>query len=406
MLGIAAAAQFLSGPGQSYSVAAFKGPMQDSLDLSDTDYSLAYGFATVVSGLSLPFLGRLIDRIGARRILPLVALSLGVACLLMATVEDLAGLYVAFALVRCLGQGALSLLATWLVNEWFQRRRGFATALAGIGGSLSVVAFPIGNNWLIGSFGWPTAWVVLGVIVAVTLVVPAYVLVRDRPEDLGLHPDGVDPQEEVSLSESDSSAAPLELEDSWSVKETIRDVTFWKLLSVGAASGMVGTGMIFHQVALLGSRGVSPSTALGLISFQAAIATAAALGAGRLTDRLPNQRLLGVAMVLLATSVAIVWQMSTPPLAFVYAVLMGLHGSILRSAGTVVWVNFYGRRNQGAIRGLVLSAMVLAAAIGPMPLALARDYTGTYTPALVTFIIIPLVCGLLAFSARAPVRNS
>ncbi|MDP6718529.1 MAG: hypothetical protein QGF59_07775, partial [Pirellulaceae bacterium] len=66
MLGISAAAQFMSAPGQSYSVAAFKDPMQAGLGISETNYSLAYGFATVISGLSLPYVGRLIDRLGAR----------------------------------------------------------------------------------------------------------------------------------------------------------------------------------------------------------------------------------------------------------------------------------------------------------------------------------------------------
>lgn len=372
--------------------------MQTSLGLSDTDYSLAYGMATVASGLSLPFFGRLVDRVGARRLLPLVALSLGAACLLMATVRNLGSLYLAFAMVRCLGQGALTLLATWLINEWFQRKRGFATALAGIGGSLSVVAFPVGNSWLIGTLGWPAAWVVLGIVVAVTLVIPGHLLIRDRPEELGLHPDGDVPQ-------ADEHSTTLDREDSWSVAETVRDITFWKLLAVGASSGMVGTGMIFHQVELLGSRGVSREVALGLISFQAIIATVAALGTGWLTDRFPNQRLLGIAMMLLAACVAIVWHMNTPALAFVYAALMGLHGSILRSAGTVVWVTFYGRRHQGAIRGLVFSAMILAAAVGPLPLALARVHLGTYSPALLAFVVIPLVSGALALSARTPQRG-
>ena len=67
MLGIAAAAQFMSAPGQSYSVAAFKEPMRSSLGVSETGYSLAYATATIVSGLLLPLVGRLIDRHGARR---------------------------------------------------------------------------------------------------------------------------------------------------------------------------------------------------------------------------------------------------------------------------------------------------------------------------------------------------
>jgi hypothetical protein len=88
----------------------------------------------------------------------------------------------------------------------------------------------------------------------------------------------------------------------------------------------------------------------------------------------------------------------------VFAVLMGLLGSILRSAGTVVWVNYYGRANQGVIRGAAMSAMILAAAVGPIPLAVANDLFGTYTQALVAYISIPLLSMMLVLSAKQPRR--
>ena len=114
MVGIAAAAQFMSAPGQSYSVAVFKEPMRASLGISETNYSLAYAFATIVSGALLPFVGRLVDRHGARRVLPTIAFLLGLACLGMSFVSGLGSLYLGFSFVRALGQGALSLVAAWL----------------------------------------------------------------------------------------------------------------------------------------------------------------------------------------------------------------------------------------------------------------------------------------------------
>jgi sugar phosphate permease len=335
--------------------------MRASLGISETDYSLAYGAATVVSGIALPFTGRLIDRYGARRLLPLIAASLCVACLVMGSTTRLAELYVGFTLVRCL--------------------------------------VPLLNNFLITNYGWQTAWTVLGTIVAVTLVIPAYVLVRDRPEDMGLVPDGIAPL-------SAAANAPLNhTTDSWTLPEVLRDPSFWKLLSVPVTSGMVGTGMIFHQVSLLETRGVPTYQALALISLQATVATLAVLGAGWLSDRWPNQRLLAIAMILLATAVAIVLFMHRPLLAIGYAVLMGLHGSILRSAGMAIWPNYYGRQHQGVIRGVALSMMIFAAAVGPLPLALARDQLGTYSPALIFFIVVPLIAGCLSLSAKTPTKK-
>ena len=398
MLGVAAMAQFLSAPGQSYSVAAFKDPMRDSLGISESNYALAYGFATIISGLLLPWVGRWIDRVGARRVLPLISLLLGAGCIAMSQVTNLAGLYLTFSWVRSLGQGALSLISAWLVGEWFALRRGFATAIAGLGGSISVMCFPLLNAFLIRELGWEQAWVVLGVMVWGMLMIPSAILVRNRPEDLGWQPDGIE-RDPVEQAEEASR------EPEWNVLDVMRDTTFWKLLSVPATSGMVGTGLVFHQVALLGSRGVSREWALGLMSVQAIIATLAALGAGWLTDRVQNRYLLAWAMLLLAGSILIIIVMPVAWPAIVYALLLGLHGSILRSTGSVVWMTYYGRHNQGAIRGVAMSVMIFGAAVGPLPLALAKDVYDDYQSALYGFLAVPLLAAYLVSTAPDPGKS-
>lgn len=403
MLGISAAAQFMSAPGQSYSVAIFKDPMRKSLQISETSYALAYGCATIVSGLLLPWVGRAIDRFGARRMLPGIAFFLGLGCLAMSQVGSLTALYFVFSWVRSLGQGALSLIAAWIVGEWFELKKGFATAMSGLGGSISVMCFPLLNGYLIEHYGWQTGWVVLALLVWIVLMIPSAILVRDRPEDLGLHPDGLqrNPSGEPAAvnQELDGIAAPAE---PWRVFDVLRDRTFWKLLAVPATSGMVGTGLVFHQMSLMESRGVDGDWARALISLQALIATFAALFAGRLSDRVQNRYLLAAAMGILASAVALIGILPLPILAGFYALLLGLHGSIIRSAGTVVWLTYYGRHNQGAIRGVAMSVMIFGAAAGPLPLAFAIDRYGTYTPALVFFATVPVAAGLLVSTAGPP----
>ena len=115
-----------------------------------------------VSGMVLPWIGRQVDRFGARRILPIVAGLLALACVVMSMISSLPTLCLGFALIRCLGQGAMWLIGTWIVGEWFLRQRGFATALSGLGSSLSVILFPLLNLYLISNYGWRAAWQILG----------------------------------------------------------------------------------------------------------------------------------------------------------------------------------------------------------------------------------------------------
>ncbi|MDA1014572.1 MAG: MFS transporter [Planctomycetota bacterium] len=414
MLGISAAAQFLSAPGQSYSVAAFKDPMRQGLAISETNFAAAYAVATIVSACLLPFVGRLVDRFGARVMLPVIAAGLGTACLGMSTVESLTELYVAFGFVRSLGQGALCLVSIWLIGEWFERKRGFATAIAGVGGGLSVMTIPVLNHWLIESYGWQTGWMVLGVTVWVVLIIPVIVLVRDRPEDLGLHPDGLAPAriDEPDLNEArhrqPKSPTITPTGESWTVGETVRDPTFWKLLSVPTTAGLVGTGLVFHQVALVQSHGfgITRLEALLLMTLQAGFATLMAIPAGWLTDRVQSRFILFAAMFVLAAATLLIMTLPFAWLVFPYALLLGLHGCVMRSTGQVVWINFYGRANQGAVRGVAWCGMILGSAAGPLPLALSRDHLGTWTPALCLFLVLPLLAATAVWTARPPLRAS
>ena len=190
IVGIAAGAFFVSAPGQSYSVAAFKEPMRDALGLSDTQFSFAYTVATIVSGMLLPVVGWLLDRLGASRVLPLLTLLLGAACCGMAGVGGIATLCLGLCCVRSLGQGAMTLSGNWLVGEWFVLHRGFATAIAGLGSSLSVLCIPLFNEWMITAVGWRIGWLVLAAGVWGLMLLPSFLSVRDRPEELGLRPDG------------------------------------------------------------------------------------------------------------------------------------------------------------------------------------------------------------------------
>lgn len=400
MLAISAAGQYMSAPGQSYSVAAIKDPMRSGLGVSETDFSLAYGAATLLSAALLPLFGRLIDRFGARVMLPLIATGLGAACLQMSRVSSLIDLYIGFCFVRTLGQGALSLVSVWLIGEWFEHRRGMATAIAGLGGGLSVMTVPLLNNQIIERFGWQTNWVALGLAAWAILVLPGLLLIRDRPEDLGLQPDGLQPAPPFPVDstsgsvgrdmdsqtaasdrvEPSGSPSILPYGDSWTVAEAIRDPTFWKLLAVPTTSGLVGTGLVFHQVALLGRHGLSPVQALGLMTVQAAFATLMTFPAGYTTDRIPSRYLLFTAMCMLAISTLLVLTLPATWLSIVYALLLGLHGSIMRSTANVVWINYYGRAHQGAIRGVAWGMMILGSALGPFPLAVSIVWEPTALP--------------------------
>jgi MFS family permease len=238
---------------------------------------------------------------------------------------------------------------------------------------------------------------------------PSIVLVRDRPEDLGLHPDGIDPQASPpigTLHEGRATSGPVitPTEASWTVGEALRSATFWKLLTVPATAGLVGTGLVFHQVALLGSHGLTATWALAMMSVQAGFAMLLTIPIGWLTDRIASRHILFGGMLTLALAILLVMRMPATWVVVVYALLLGLNGSILRCTATVVWINYYGRTHQGAVRGVVWAVMILASALGPLPLALSIDRFGSYDPALYIFLSLPLIAAVAVRTAHPPRR--
>jgi len=417
ILGFAATGIFMSAPGQSYSVAAFIDPMLADLGLLRTQYSTAYLVATLIGGLTLPWVGRQVDSLGARRMLPMVAVLLGGACFWMANVRHVVSLYVGFSLIRCLGQGSLTLISTWMVGEWFERRRGLATGLVALGGTLSVMVVPLFNNLLIAEFGWRNTWMILAAAVWIVLDLPGIFLIRDRPEDLGLLPDWGSSADSRAQRMNTAAVQPAvadeaklhdiaPTQESWTVSEAIRTPTFWKLLAVVSTCSLIGTGLVFHQVSLLGEHGISRIDALSLLGVQALVGTFSCVVAGYLTDRCQARYLLAASMAFLTLALLLLIVMPSPGWTVVYSALIGLMGGIIRSTGMVVWINYYGRQFQGAVRGFAMSIMVIAAAFGPLPLALAKDYLGNYELALLIFLALPAISVAAVLTAAPPAKKS
>jgi MFS family permease len=402
ILGVASMAMFMSGPGQSYSMAAFIDPMLADLGLARSQYSMAYLVATLISGALLPMVGRLLDRRGARLVLPIVAGLLGLACLGMSRVGALLGLYLGLTFVRSLGQGALTLVGTWMVSQWFERRRGLAMGLLGLGSTLSFMAFPTGNLAMIQGLGWRGAWVALGLGVWGLLMLPALFLVRNRPEDLGLEPDRLPPPAGPDDG-TKPHAAGAGSYASWTSGQALRTPSFWKVVAALSTSAMVSTGLVFHQVSILGERGLSGGAALSLLTIQAAFACATSLVGGALADRVAPRRLLALSMALMAVAMVFLLVPVSPGTALLYSALLGLHTGIQRFSGAVTLAGFFGRGHFGSIKGIAMSLVIAASALGPLPLALAKDLLGRYDLALIALMAFPVAAGIAVWSARPPV---
>ena len=398
VLAVASFAGFMSGPGQTYGVSVFVDPIIEDLGWSRTMISGLYTAGSLTAATTMVFVGRMLDRFGARTMLSVVGVLFGCAALLMSSISQPIHLFVGFTAIRTLGQGSLILISTTLVAQWFMRLRGRAMSLYFLGMAASQAAFPPLIYLLSGHLGWRGAWVILALLIWSAVVPLAVVFLRRTPESVGLHPDG----DSRLPPGTGADEPPVVREVDWTLGEALRTRSFWLLLVAGSSQALIGTALVFHHVSVLDSRGLDAGVAAVVLSVFAPTSLVGAFVAGFLSDKLPGRFVLVAGQMLLAAGMALVLVISHPWQAFVYGGLMGLAGGAIMTTNAVIWPNYYGRANLGAIRGVVTTSGVAFAALGPLPFGLLFDMTGTYTVAVLVFLALPAACGVAALLATPP----
>ena len=191
-------ATFCSGPGQSFVFSVFVDPILADTGISRVYLSTLYAFGTGVSAAMVVLVARLVDRFGARMMLAGIALALGIASFGMSLAAGPLALFFGFAAMRALGQGSLPVTATMLTAQWFVKRRGRAMAVVILGLAASNALLPPLTQSFISSLsdGARRTWR-SGIMVWLLLIPASILIVRNRPEAVGLHPDGAaEPVEE------------------------------------------------------------------------------------------------------------------------------------------------------------------------------------------------------------------
>jgi MFS family permease len=389
------AALVLTAPGQTAAVSAFVDPMIRELDISRTALSTAYLIGTLTGALAMPLVGRALDQYGVRRTMAVIGAVFGAFLLGLSTVTGIVGLTAGFVGIRMAGQGALGLTATTATALWFTRRRGTAVGIVSAVGAAGISLAPVLLERLVAGYGWRAVWAGEGVLVWLTVIPLALLVMRDRPEQIGQLPDG--------KRRADGAQA----EPAWGLTraQAVRTGWFWLVTAAVSASGMLATAVAFHQISLLGERGLTATEAAANFLPQTVAALTATFAVGALVDRIAPSVALAGCMALLTA--ALVWGTVVVPglSAIGFGVLLGAAGGSIRTLEAATVPKVFGTLHLGSIRGLVAAFSVGSTAFGPVVFALGREATGSYTAVLVVTALIPVAVALAALLVATPTQH-
>lgn len=402
----------LTGPGQTIGVSVFIDPLVEALGVSRSTVSSAYLIGTLVGASAMPRFGRFVDRRGIRLSQMLVGVAFAVALVNMSTVQNAVWLAVGFAGIRMMGQGALSMIPMVAVSLWFSRRRGVAMGVMATVGGAGIVAAPLILNALIDATSWRVAWLIAAGFTLVTVVPLGRFGLVDRPSDVGQVPDGIEntgagddddggPDGAVGDNSSVLAAAPLR--QSFTRAEAVRTRQFWILATVSTVTGMLITGLNFHQIDLLGEAGLNSTEAAAMFLPQILGSSTMAISVGFILDRVGVRFVPAFGVVLLGLVHVLAAVMQPGLVVFVYAVAMGATGGAVRAALSTMLPAYFGTDHIGSIQGVMTVTGVAGSAVGPVTLALAEAQLGSYRSANLALLVLPMLAFGFTLTNRRPV---
>ncbi len=402
----------MSSPGQTYSFSIFVESFILDLGLSRSLVSSLYTVGTITGSLALPYIGQQIDKRGPRSMVVVIAVAFGLACVYMGFVGNAVMLLFGFIVMRMLGQSSIVIVSQNVVNQWWVRRRGF---ILGIGTLLASVLgtglFPNLINWLIPQFGWRVSYLILGGLVMGTMVPIGHLFFRDKPELYGLLPDGdsgsrLRRENKDAMGVNTEEATTYPLEENWTTREAVRTRAFWLIVLGLGAFNMLVTGLTFHIVSIFADNGLSADLAAAVFLPMSITTSLIGIPGGWLVDRIEAKYILAVGLVFLTITILFSASISSPQLGILYGVIFGLTNGFARIVSNVIWANYFGRENLGAISGLTSTFAASASGLGPLVYGLGRDLAGSYWPSLWISALFPAIMAILVLFMRRPKRRT
>ncbi len=396
-------------PGQSVGVAAFHDSICGELRLSASQFAGAYALGTVLASLLLPLAGAMMDRMGIRRAAMFILPAFAGACWLISSATGMVSLFISFLLLRFLGQGSLSLCSQNTLAMWFDRKLGRASGIVGTLVTLFMAASPLGLRAAIAHLGWRATYQGLGVAVLAGLV-PLLLLFVNRPEDIGQQTDG---KESPQVPDDSAIREPTSVIGGLTLRQSIRQPSYWILIALNVAWSMIGTSLIFTVQPmgrlLIGSSmyscrwGDFPVEAANTLFFTS-VAVMNLFG-GFLADRYPVTRILRVALFGMVGGMLIL--LTGRPVSFFLAYMVyGAAQGLLSAVSSTIWPRFFGRAHLGSIRGGAMMAMVAGSSLGPIVMGFDLDHSGNYQISLGAFAVVMTGLGIASLFLRPPAEAS
>ncbi len=338
--------------------------------------------AMLVYTFVAPAAGGLIDRFGPRRVVGPGILILALGLFLCSRIQSLAQFYVFYGLMVAVGVTAIAIVSyTAILAHWFERRRGTANGIAVSGMGLGTMAFALLCQEVIASWGWRPAFAILAALVLGILLPVNLVLLRHKPQDMGLVPDGAPRQGARGGRGRWRIVDAGWRETDWRLGRVLGEPRFWALLAFPFMAVMAVYTVLVHHVRFLVDQGMSPAAAAGVLALAGIITSVFRILWGWGLDHVGRERTYSLGAVILASGISVLILREgrdSSLLVYLFAILFGMGWAVTAPTFMSTAADLFQGRSFGLIYGMVEGVLGAGAALGSWLAGYLFDRTQTY----------------------------
>ena len=383
-LGFALSLTFLSSFGQTFFISLFNDSIRAEFGLSHGSIGATYSLATLASGFTLAWVGGRLDSSDLKMFTAVLCATLGAAAFGMAFTAGTGSLLVVFFLLRLTGQGLLSHTALTSMARYFERGRGKAMSIAGLGFPLGEAILPLLTVAAVGTLGWRETWLVVAGFLVVAALPGTQVLLsghgererrfRSRLAEATSHA-RMEPDTDLDpTGRSSPESAPLELTPrQWTLGEVVRDPRFGLILPAVVAPGFIVTGFFFHQNHLVAVKEWTPEWFATCFAVFAVGQLVTGVASGPLVDRYGGRRLLALFTLPMGMGLILLASASPAWVAAGFMLGLGITAGLGPTVVGAMWAEVYGVLHLGSIRAMAQSVMVFGTAASPVLMGVLID---------------------------------
>ncbi len=383
--------------GLNYTYGVFFKPLIAEFGWSRAVTSAAYSIMTIIAGLLGIIAGRLSDRFGSRIVSTGSGIFLGLGFMFMSQVNTIWQVYLVYGVIVAAGIGACWPIVMPLAPRWFIARKGLMSGILASGVGFGIIVIPPLASWLIATLGWRMAYIIVGAMGLILIVVASQFL-KNEPKQAGQHPFG---ENRVATE------AIVTADNGFDFKEAIRTRQFALMCAIYFCFGFCLHSVMVHIVPHAMEFGITAMTAASIISFIGILNILGKLIIGSGSDKLGVKPSLIGSFVLLFLAFA--WlRFATGQLwmFYLFGALFALAYGGIMSLQALMMAELFGLRSPAALLGLLSFAYTIGGASGPYVTGYLFDLTDSYYLAFLFAGVLAIAGSVLAALLKRPDRNS